>query len=187
MMTGLGRALCGKRTPGKLSQQDNKMMDLANQRLAPSGHLGGGLPPAEGGQSLTREVASPPHNSGDVGQECVSEEIVADEHSTLRYSDRTLLSLTEELNKLKCRKKALDKQSNLIARQVELQILSHQVTTEAMGLGDSRYIRLAVNETAHSDIVMGLSWAGTSTLIFLIFFNLILTLFVALQPCRSSS
>ena len=39
----------------------------------------------------------------------MSEEIIADEHNTLRYSDRTLLSLTEELKKLKHRKKVLDK------------------------------------------------------------------------------
>ena len=93
----------------------------------------------------------------------MSEEIVTDKHSTLRYSDRTLLSLTEKLKKLECRKKALDKQSNLIARWVELQVLSHWVTTEAIGLGDSRYVGLAVNKLVHSDIVMGLSQAGTST------------------------
>ena len=161
-MTGLGRALCGKRTPSKLSQQDDKMMDLADQRPAPPSHLGGGLPLAEGGQSLTREAASPPHNSGDVGQKCVSEKIITDKHSTLRYSDGTLLSLTEELKKFECRKKVLDKQSNLIARWVELQVLSHQVMTEAMGLGDSRFFILFL-------------------------FYLILTLVVALQPCRSSS
>ena len=93
----------------------------------------------------------------------MSEEIVTDKHSTLRYSDRTLLSLMEELKKLKCRKKVLDKQSNLIAKWVELQVLSHQVMTEAMELGDSRYIGLAVNKPAHSDVVVGLSWAGIST------------------------
>ena len=51
-----------------------------------------------------------------MGQKCVLEKIVTDEHSTLRYSDRTLLLLTEKLKKLKWRKKVLDKQSNLIAR-----------------------------------------------------------------------
>ena len=96
-------------------------------------------------------------------QECVLEEIVADEHSTLRYSDRTLLSLTEKLKKLEHRKKVLNKQSNLIARWVELQTLSHQVMTEAIGLGDSRYVGPAVNKPAHSDVVVGLSWAETST------------------------
>ena len=140
-----------------MSQQDNKIMDLVDQRPAPPSHLG------EGGQSLTREAASSPLNSGDVGQECVLEKIVADEHGALRYSDRTLLSLTEKLKKLECRKKILDKQSNLIVRQVKLQVLSHQVTTEAMGLGDSRYVGLAVNKLAHSDVVMGLFWAEIST------------------------
>ena len=163
MMTGSGRALCGKRTSGKLLQQDNKMIDLADQRPAPSGHLEGGLPPAERGQSLTREVVSPPHNSGDVGQKCVSEEIVTDKHSTLRYSDGTLLLPTEKLKKLKHRKKILDKQSNLIARWVELQTLSHQVMTEAIELEDSRYVALAVNKLAYSDVVIRLSWAGIST------------------------
>ena len=42
-------------------------------------------------------------------------------------------------------------------------MLSHQVITEAMGLGDSRYIGLAVNKLAHSDVVIGLFWAGMST------------------------
>ena len=93
----------------------------------------------------------------------MSEKIITDKHSTLRYSDKTLLSLTEKLKKLEHRKKALDKQSNLIARWVELQTLSHQVVTEAIGLGDSRYIGLAVNKLAHSDVVVELSQAGMST------------------------
>ena len=98
-----------------------------------------------------------------MGQKCVLENIIADKHSILRYSDRTLLLLIEKLKKLKHRKKALDKQSNLIARWVELQALSHQVTTEAIGLEDSRYVGLAVNKPVHSDIVIGLFWAEMST------------------------
>ena len=42
-------------------------------------------------------------------------------------------------------------------------MLSHQVMTEAIGLEDSRYVGLAVNKLAHSDVVVGLSQAGMST------------------------